>query len=159
MTVTLIQLVLHTYEVACHGVPFSPSPGVTQACVVCGAPAPAAPLQVTSQPDGARLCVCLDCKQPQQLEAAVQRLLQLLPQGVVLSVVSDISSLSAAAGGSAGTGPRRNSLQLMRGMTSSPGPMGAPSPSAAAGGALTTGTRLAAPAMASTTSGKGEQQA
>lgn len=69
----------------------------------------------------------------------MQRLLQLLPQGVVLSVASDISSLSAGSG----TGPRRNSLQLGRGASPAPGALGAPSPSLSGGP-----TRLAASAAA-----------
>jgi hypothetical protein len=55
-------------------------------------------LQVTGQRDGACLLVTLESKQADRLDAALQRLQQLLPSGTVLGVQQDVSSLSGQSG-------------------------------------------------------------
>jgi hypothetical protein len=70
---------------------------------------------VTGQEDGARLLLYLEGKQSAALDAALKRLLELLPKEVVLAVATDVNSL--VQNGSSGS--RRGSFQLVR--AASPG--------------------------------------
>ncbi len=54
--------------------------------------------QVTEQSDGARILVTLESKHSCQLDAALQRMGELLPGGTVLSTEANVQSL--ASGGS-----------------------------------------------------------